>query len=574
MSARRILLVATCLCGMAIPAFAGSPPGIGYGAVGAPNGVAGLSAVSNLSVPGDTINLGTASVPQTGIQVNPLTSENNESINSIFVGANAGAAYPFGSSEGFGSVAVGAGAFQSMNVTGLEGVAVGDWACQNVTSANGPTCLGMHAGGAITTEGGDVLVGNDAMRDAISSQTNSNITASGHRAIAHGIPGASITAYGNDVMQGESGGLLITGTPMTGDVITATIATALTTPQKTALGLTGLPVSVTYTVLNTDTLSTIAVALAGLLNGTVNGNSYKLQMSANTTMAITTEVGITGGWPGGQSNGWQLTVAASDSDSALTFTTQTGSVETTTVGVGDHSFGSVNLGSVTNGTAVGAGTGNNYLSGSNDTLIGYNAGTDLMASGGNNTFVGSGSGGAALTSAGNTSVGAGSGSSVTSGINNTFIGLSAGNNVTTGGGNLMISTSSSGGGTAPSALVSDYMNIGGGVVGLLYNPSVVSGFGTSPTEVGGSSIAFEVTVGTGSPGSSGVINFGLNHFAAAHQMACHVDDLTAPQTYYDASVPTTGTLTTEVTVTNYSRSSNTATAWPTGEQLQFQCNGY
>jgi hypothetical protein len=71
--------------------------------------------------------------------------------------------------------------------------------------------------------------------------------------------------------------------------------------------------------------------------------------------------------------------------------------------------------------------------------------------------------------------------------------------------------------------------------------------------------------------SSGIVTFGTQHMAAVDEWVCSAQDQTSGATYYENVVPTPGNLATEITVTNYLRSSQAATAWPASDIIQFEC---
>jgi len=96
-------------------------------------------------------------------------------------------------------------------------------------------------------------------------------------------------------------------------------------------------------------------------------------------------------------------------------------------------------------------------------------------------------------------------------------------------------------------------------------PTISSGFGTSPSVTQNAGYrSFSINVGTGGAASSGVI--GLP--AAAHGWSCAVADVTTPAGNSTVQI---GSSTTTVTVTNFSRTTGLATAWPASDILQVSC---
>lgn len=96
-----------------------------------------------------------------------------------------------------------------------------------------------------------------------------------------------------------------------------------------------------------------------------------------------------------------------------------------------------------------------------------------------------------------------------------------------------------------------------------------AGFGTSPTINGSYSAAFKVTVGTGSPGTSGTITF--PNAAPVAGYVCTVTDNTSPDTIVIRSVITS---TTVVTWKAYSATTGLAVNFPTGDVLYATCFPY
>jgi hypothetical protein len=111
------------------------------------------------------------------------------------------------------------------------------------------------------------------------------------------------------------------------------------------------------------------------------------------------------------------------------------------------------------------------------------------------------------------------------------------------------------------------VNFGSGNTLLLSTtaPTISSGFGTGPSvPVSNGTASFTVNVGTGAAATSGVIGMP----AAAHGWACAVHDVTTPA---GNSTTQTGSSTTTVTVTNYSRTTGLASAWPASDILELTC---
>jgi hypothetical protein len=138
-------LSAVLLLGFAVPTWAGSsaPPGVPLSAVGSANGVPALDTNKNLIVPGYQINVANAFAAQNAYHTNAPTTQSDQLTNSLFIGLNSGAAFPYATPDGYGSVGVGEGALQSLSAIGQEIVCVGVWACQSLTTGAGNTALGV-----------------------------------------------------------------------------------------------------------------------------------------------------------------------------------------------------------------------------------------------------------------------------------------------------------------------------------------------------------------------------------------------------------------------------------------------
>jgi hypothetical protein len=141
----------------------------------------------------------------------------------------------------------------------------------------------------------------------------------------------------------------------------------------------------------------------------------------------------------------------------------------------------------------------------------------------------------------------------------------------TGGNNVLLMSTGYVTVDAASASTSNYMNITNAIITNLAPPNYVSGFGSSAGYAGntnGTSIGFKWNVGFGGTASSGVIRFAN---ATANGWYCTARDITNPSLYVEDVASTS---TTDITVTNYSRTTGLAAAWTSGDQLLFNCWGY
>lgn len=199
-------------------------------------------------------------------------------------------------------------------------------------------------------------------------------------------------------------------------------------------------------------------------------------------------------------------------------------------------------------SAYGLNAANSLSSGFNNVAIGYNALT------------------AATAAQANTAIGSGAGDTVT-GSNNTIIGFQVGGTtLTTGGSNILIGTSA--GVDTPAAGTTSYLNIGNGLRGYTTAPTIASGFGTSPTIAAGTStFTFNINVGTGGTANNGVLTMP----AAPNGWNLFCTDITTPAV--NRTVMTAQT-TTSATLTNYNTTTGVAAAWAASDVLNCMAMAY
>ena len=124
----------------------------------------------------------------------------------------------------------------------------------------------------------------------------------------------------------------------------------------------------------------------------------------------------------------------------------------------------------------------------------------------------------------------------------------------------------------PAANTSNFINIDNAYIASTSVPTYVSGFGTNAgwngTASGYTSQHFGWTVGTGGTASTGVFAFPT---AAPNGWYCSGKDATNPGSFVEDFSTTS---TTQVTVTNYSRTTGAVAAWTSGDILDVTCTGY
>lgn len=381
-------------------------------------------------------------------------------IQSFFFGYNSGAAYPTTESTGYGSVGVGAGAFQSLSAANLEGTAVGNWACQYATTAFSPTCIGMHSGGSEITAPYLTLLGVDAMRDAMSLGELGLITAVGGGAIKHGQPAIGTTAVGVGALAGNSTAVSFGGTVTTGDTITIGIAASGSTPA----GLTGLPFSYTLTTVGGDTLTTIALKLATAVNNAVTGPSYGLTTQANASPDGTTELALY--FPGNATQGWALTTTATVGGAATeTASVYGGTSAAETTAVGYNALAAPGGQGMLRDTVVGWYAGLQVTTGAYDALFGSQVGTNITTGTYDSVF-GNYSGRFITTGNFISIFGAQAGNAMTTGQHDTLIGPFVGGTCATSQNVILLGTSNNTDCSAGSE--SNAIHIGAGANDIMY----------------------------------------------------------------------------------------------------------
>ena len=397
----------------------------------------------------------TGQIPASGLTQNggtifvqgPLGTYQSTQAGALFMGYNAGAAFPIASPDQYGSIGIGSNSLMSYTTIEGETTCVGALSCQFMTTGALNTAFGMHAGGTEVSTSNNVWIGNDSGRNSIS--TTGGLTAVGGHTVASGKP-AAIVAVGLNAAHGNSGGVLLSGTVTAGDMITVSLSASGSTPGTVY----GLPLSYTHTVVGGDTLSTIASDISNHLDGVVGGVTFTLHASSVDLPDGTSAVRFD--FPGSTTNGWAITVAGSKSAGATeALTVIGGSSPSQSTMVGQSAGEGEAMGTVTNLGLFGFGAGKNITTGNYNDVFGNQSGTNITTGTGNsifgevsaqllttgkeNTILGFQSGTHITNSVQNTIVGGKSGWGITGGGNNTILGHNVGQtNPTTGTGNILI----------------------------------------------------------------------------------------------------------------------------------------
>ena len=456
---------------------------------------------------------------------------------SIFVGPNAGSAFPSTGSDLYSSTAFGSFALQNYTTLGGETTCVGAETCQFLSTGSLTTAIGMHAAGFEQTEIGDVAVGTDALRDTLGVAGYN--TAIGESAMAHGIPSNPTTAIGALAMQGNSASILLSGT------ITAGNTFAISITNGGSYNLTGLPFNYTHTVAGGDTLLSILQDVCSKVSiANIQGPSYALACAAASAPDGVAYIWFS--FPGTTTNGWTLGITGasaqgSGGSNTLTVTNQAGFAANQNVSIGSSALQANAATSLYDSTAIGYNAGNNARTAQYSTFIGGSAGTNVTT-GGSETFVGA-LAGANVTTAGddtllgfwagyglngpngsNTVLGARSMYAATTAGSNTVVGHSIVNStVYTGSGGVYIGSGNRA--IEPiSASATGEINIESVYRNYSSSPAITSAqaLGTTPAIVANGSHIFKATVGASPTGTTETLTFST----AANGWVCSASDIT------------------------------------------------
>lgn len=321
------------------------------------------------------------------------------------------------------------GAYALESATGYPGVQestfLGMGAGIAIQTSGGNTCLGTGACSAITTQGAVTAIGDTAMRN--SADNGGSSVAIGAGAYADGAGTAANMAIGTNTLWGTAGTITIGGTPTVGDQLHFPVSS--TNACGTVNCTTGVPVTVTYTVQAGDTPATIASGVASLISN--SGVGYRLgdgideamhnlyNLAAQIADPANFPTVIKFHWP----VSWQISVGYSCTGTCG---------ETATIGggftgawntlIGNNIFNSVVITNPVQNTIVGQlSASSKVTNASYNTLVGYevasgltggnfnvvigNLAANAMTSGGQNVLVGDRAGYQLSTATGNTILG-------------------------------------------------------------------------------------------------------------------------------------------------------------------------
>ena len=247
------------------------------------------------------------------------------------------------------------------------------------------------------------------------------------------------TVVGISSMFGSAGGFSLSGSPTTGDVYTITLS-------STATGFTGGGAA-NYTVLNTDTVATIATALASAVGAThpqwsqpvpVGAAATVTAVSLNERTDLQNNVWLYLHSPGTSTTGAKVSVAESCVGTCnITFTLLGAFSGADNVVVGAASMSGV-LTTANQNTIVGddvAGRASTTFN--NNVMVGFSANKSASNDSGD-VSVGAFAGWVSTGTSGQTLLGYKSGFALTSGSGNTFLGSNSASSATTGSNNLLM----------------------------------------------------------------------------------------------------------------------------------------
>lgn len=248
-------------------------------------------------------------------------------------------------------------------------------------------------------------------------------------------------------------------------------------------------------------------------------------------------------FPGNINGGGQFNIAIGNG--ALGGTALTTATENILMG---ESAGSTSMTSASANVGIGHLVFSSLVSANNNVAIGFHASNNLQ-SGGSNTCIGS-QACYGVTGSQNTVVGAVPNASLA--------------NLTTATAAIVIGYNA----TPVNATQNSSITIGSTYYSNAGTPLIGSGFGTGatvPTHAGNK--AFTVNVGTGGTASTGVITLSVE----PNGSACHATDNTNSASFIEDVVQNSAT---QVTITNYSRTTGTAIAWTASDILTVSCDGF
>lgn len=309
--------------------------------------------------------------------------------------------------------------------TSGENTAVGSVSLLLNVSGTFDTVLGSRVGGSFTADSSVTCGGDDAARNTVGA---TQITCFGEGSQRNGGASGGILAsssYGFWSMRGNAGSVAVSGSKTTNDVISLVFTFGGSLPYA----LPGTPVTVTYTVLAGDTLSTITTGLIAAINASTGLQAAApVQVTAYDTDPINpTAFGVD--FAGTSATGSKIVMTYSVSGSATEILTIGGGVSgVDNICVGDEACLYAEATTPTENIGIGKLTLAEQTIGNNDVAIGPFAGEFLTgANDARNALLGSFAGQGALGTSyfNTTAIGYAAGQDLTAGSNSVFVGYQA-----------------------------------------------------------------------------------------------------------------------------------------------------
>jgi trimeric autotransporter adhesin len=353
-----------------------------YKATGSPNEAFGYGAGQYITAGADNIAIGYNAM--TGTSANPLTATG---AGNIAIGDNALAAITGGATS---NIAIGYNALATSTVhSTVPNLAIGPNAMEWATTATGDIAIGNNAmqgtsGNAMTGAGYNAAIGDSAL--ALLQTTATYNTAIGYQAMTQDLTGINNTAIGafalsnitnvngstaigpealqtatggqNTAIGAQAGRYISSGTTNTAIgyiAMTGTSANPITGTANTAIGYNAL------NALTGSAASTTAIGSAALTNATTGPNTA---IGTNALLYLTT--------------GTHNTAIGFDAMLGTSANPLTG-VSAANTAIGDAALNAV-TGAADNNTAIGYAAGGSVSSGTDNTLIGYEAGDAVTGS--------------------------------------------------------------------------------------------------------------------------------------------------------------------------------------------------
>lgn len=361
--------------------------------------------------------------------------------NSLALGVGAGANLP---SNAFDDLFIG---YLSGNVStaiNQENTGVGFSTLQySVTAGSGNTSLGAGAMWHATTDTGGVGVGADDQRDGCQGTANTSV---GRQTLRSFFGASDNAAVGYGAMFGNAASLSLSGTPTTGDTIPITFTDA---------NLSGGHVTITYTVLSSDTTNAIlatslttfittsnvgdGIAAGGI--GIANNGVVSIEHTGNSTIACggSVTLAVTVGTIGGAGSE-VVTVGNGTTGGNNTFAGyEAGYGAASTTAANNSGFGFSSLAALTTGTQNDASGFESLLqntTGTGNTAHGYFA-LSANTTGSSNVVLGAGAMTTGTTASNNVAIG-NLALSFATGNGNIGVGVNVGRNTSTGTGEVFI----------------------------------------------------------------------------------------------------------------------------------------